>query len=98
MPAHRMAPPRDFATGKTPGVSLQHALGAHGYEPGARADPELRVDPGQVHLDGLGAEQQLGGDLAVGPAGGHEPGDRLLLRREVGPRAALAPDRLEPAR
>src|SRR6185437_15845727 len=39
-----------------------------------------------------------GGDLAIRASGGDQARDRLLLRREIGPRAALAPDRLEPAR
>ncbi len=44
-------------------------------ELGAGADPELAVDPSEVHFDGLDAEEQLGGDLTVGGATGGEAGD-----------------------
>ena len=49
--------------------------------PGVHA--ELAVDAGQVGLDGLGAEVELGRDVLVGGAGGDEVGDRALLGREL---------------
>src|SRR5512145_2714034 len=40
---------------------------------GPRRDAELGEDVAQVPGDGLVADEQLGRDLAVGPAPGHEP-------------------------
>src|SRR5699024_9379062 len=51
---------------------------------GPPAQPELRVDAGEVVLDGLDAEEQLLGGLAVGPARRHDGGHRAFLRRESG--------------
>ena len=41
----------------------------------AAVDPELGVDVGQVALDRLEGDVELGGDLAVGAAFGRQPGD-----------------------
>src|SRR3954466_12258565 len=55
----------------------------------ARAHVELAEDVLQMALDGLHAEHQLTGDLAVGHALAHEPRDLLLARAELaGGRAA----------
>jgi hypothetical protein len=47
------------------GRGLELAVGDQERELRARAHPEPAVDQPQVELDRLGAEQQLGGDLAV---------------------------------
>src|SRR4029079_19632382 len=49
----------------------------------ARADPELQEHLLQMPLDGARAEEQLGADLRVGPAGDGKPRDVLLLRCEL---------------
>ena len=46
----------------------------------ARGGGELHEDVAQVRLDGLLAEEELGRDLAVGHAVGHELGDLALAR------------------
>src|ERR1700691_1769772 len=46
-------------------------------------DPELHQDPGYVGLDRRLADDQLGGDLTVRPAGGHELEHLELTRREL---------------
>src|SRR5262245_11363342 len=51
-------------------------------ELGTRPDRELRVDVREVALDGLLAEVQRGGDLAVRAAFGHERRDPELRRGE----------------
>src|SRR5690349_24719480 len=48
----------------------------------AGADAELGVDVAQVGLDGLRAEHELLGDLAVRAAGGDQLGDLALAVRE----------------
>ncbi len=50
----------------------------------------VAVDRGQVALDRAQAHEQLGADLAVGPAGDHELGHPLLSRRQLARRAAAA--------
>jgi EmrB/QacA subfamily drug resistance transporter len=47
------------------------------------ADAELAVDVAEVPLDGLGADAQLGRDLAVAPAGGGQLGHAPLGGREA---------------
>src|SRR3954465_5872796 len=49
----------------------------------ARADVELGEDLTQVVLDRSGADEELGADLGVGAAVDREPGDLLLLRRQL---------------
>ena len=50
---------------------------------GARLDAQFAVDPGQVRLDGLRADEQRGRDVAVLHARRCEVGDPLLGRREL---------------
>ena len=52
-------------------------------EAAARADPELGEHLVQVPLDGPRAEVELGADLRIRPAVAREPGDVLLLWREL---------------
>ena len=53
---------------------------------------DLRVDVAEVELDGLGADHQLLGDLAVRHPGHDQPGDRELLRRQrASSRGSCAP-------
>ncbi len=54
----------------------------------AGAHAQLRVDVAQVGLDRLGAEEELLGDLAVRPPGGHERGDLALAVGEGAERLA----------
>src|SRR3954454_14873817 len=49
----------------------------------ARADPELVEHLVQMPLDGAGAEVELRADLRVRPALAGQPGDELLLGREL---------------
>jgi hypothetical protein len=51
-------------------------------ELGARADAELAIRAREVGLDRALAHEQLGSDLAVGPALRRQLGDALLGRRE----------------
>ena len=70
--------------------------GQRGPELAAGADPELGEHLAQVPLDGARAEEQLGADLRVRQAVAGEPGDLLLLRRELVARlggCACAPSR-----
>lgn len=46
---------------------------------GSRANAQLRVGPGEMVLDGLGAHDELDRNLAVGHACRHESGDAALL-------------------
>ena len=50
----------------------------------ARADVELGEDLAQVILDGAGADEQAGADLAVGETVTGEPGDLRFLGGELG--------------
>jgi hypothetical protein len=52
-------------------------------ELGAGADAELLVDAAEVVLDGLHAEDELGGCLAVRFSVRHQPGDRELGRGQA---------------
>src|SRR5207302_10941594 len=47
------------------------------------ADTELREDVGQVVLDRLGGQVQLGRHLAIGLARRHQPGHNLLSRGQT---------------
>src|SRR6266496_935161 len=51
---------------------------------GPGADPELAVDPGQVGVHGLHADEQGVGNLTVGVASRHQLGHPLLARGEPG--------------
>ena len=46
-------------------------------------DADLAEDVAEVGLDRLGADEELRGDLGVGAAVPSQPGDVLLLRREL---------------
>src|SRR5919108_1886390 len=48
----------------------------------ARVDVELAVDPAEMELDGLVAEEQGRGDFLVRPSLGDPEGDLQLLRRQ----------------
>src|SRR5215207_1221885 len=63
-------------------VALGPLDGVRELHPGRQ--PELVEDVAQVRLDGLGAEEEVGGDLRVGAAGGDQPGH---LRLALGERA-----------
>ena len=63
-------------------VGLPLAVSANRLGEGRPAHSQLAVDPGQVHLDGLRAEERALRDLAVGQPLGCEPGDPLLGRRQ----------------
>src|SRR5919202_3599257 len=52
-------------------------------ELGAGVDPELAVYAREVGLDGLGADERGGSDLAIGQSRGGEPGDSLLGRGQL---------------
>ena len=54
--------------------------GAVCAELGARADLELSVDAGEARLDGLGADEEGGGDLTVRQPAACQVGDALLRR------------------
>ena len=56
----------------------------------ARGDAELPEHLPQVPFDGAGADEQLGGDLRVGPSVTGQPGDVLLLGGELVERVGLA--------
>ena len=60
--------------------SLVHATSEHPADGGTRRDAELGEDSRQVALHGAVAQEELGGDLAVGLAFGNERGD-LSSRR-----------------
>src|SRR4051812_38789455 len=60
----------------------------------ARTDVQLAVDARQVRLDGLGADEQLRGDLAIGHPLGRQLGDPVLRRGQV---RAVAQPRAHPA-
>lgn len=71
---------------------------------GARADPELSVDAGEAGLDGPWANEECGGDLAVGQPAPCEVGNALLSRGQLyttcgaaaeGPQFASCPRRPE---
>ena len=53
-------------------------------------DVELPVDPGQVELDRLWAEEEAGRDVTVGQALRDEKLDLELLRRELLVRSRIA--------
>ena len=55
-------------------------------ELGSGVGTELAVDAAQMELDGLGAQEQGGSDLAVDFAGGDQPARRLL---QLGPHIVL---------
>src|SRR5262245_17811935 len=57
--------------------------GQCGVEAVSRIDSQLAEDLVQVPLDRARTEEQLGADLRVGEPVAGEPGDLLLLRREV---------------
>ena len=57
-------------------------LGDDSAEFGASVDTQLAVDPGQVSLDGLRADEHHGGDVAVGQSRGGEFCDALFRRSE----------------
>src|SRR5690606_21363920 len=50
----------------------------------ARVDAEFFEDVREVIADGLFADEELRGDLAVAFSAGDEPQDRILARRELG--------------
>src|SRR3954454_24922514 len=81
-------------TAVAPGCARVRARELHGHdgvaalrqragEALARADAELHEHRLQVPFDGAWADEELGADLRVGPAGEREPRDVLLLRREL---------------
>src|SRR5512132_675342 len=53
------------------------------FQAASRVDPELAEDLVQVPLDRARTEEELGTDLRVGEPVAGEPGDLLLLRREL---------------
>jgi hypothetical protein len=57
-------------------VSTETEIGRAEF--GARGYAQLAVDAGQVGFDGARAQEQRGGDLPVGVAGGGQGGDALL--------------------
>jgi hypothetical protein len=66
-------------------------LGREGSaELAAGSDAELGEDLAEVPLDGAGGQEELGADLGVGAALDGEPGDRGLLRGELGRRRRRA--------
>ena len=58
---------------------------------GARGDPQLGEDVGQVHLDGLVRHMQPLGDAPVGQALADERGDLLFPAGQRGQRGAARP-------
>ena len=56
---------------------------------GAAAGAQLGEDVGDVHADGLGADEQLSRDLAVAAALRHQPEDLGLPRRSARSRAGI---------
>ena len=66
------------------GWKLRSELTGHPYQVEARADAELRVDVGEVRLDGSLADEQSLADLAGRPALDGQPGDLTLARAEGG--------------
>src|SRR2546423_11416152 len=65
-------------------AKLRRELTGHPDQVEARADAELRVDVGQVRLDGSLADEQALADLASRPAVDGQPGDLTLARAEGG--------------
>src|SRR5882757_1663931 len=82
LPYRSLAAPGRDAQGRR--VRLLRGSAEVPAEFGARADPQLAVDAGQVGLDGLWADEHRGRDVAVGHAGDHQLGDALLRRGELG--------------
>src|SRR6201986_188130 len=93
--------PRPVAPGGLPGPSLvcprgsaaagePAVLGQHVPELPARGDAELGEHGAQVPFDRARADEQMGADLRVGQDVAGEPGDLLLLRRELASRLGTA--------
>jgi EmrB/QacA subfamily drug resistance transporter len=79
--AHAFASGFRAAVGLMAVVAFAGALLALKLRP--PANPELAVDVAEVPLDRLGADAQLGGDLAVAAAGGGQVGHAPLGGREA---------------
>ena len=60
-------------------VEPRGLCGLHSYELRAGADAELAIDPREVQLHGLGADEQRRAHLPVRPALGDDQGDLALL-------------------
>src|SRR6185437_14721875 len=92
--------PRAVAPVGLPGSSLVCSLGSAAGESAvlgqyvpelpARGNAELGEHGAQVPFDRARADEQMGADLRVGQAVAGEPGDLLLLRRELAARLGTA--------
>src|SRR5438132_4558487 len=65
-------------------AKLRSELTGHPYQVEARADAELRVDVGEMRLDGTLADEKTLADLAGRPALDGQPGDLALARAQRG--------------
>ena len=81
------ASPGEFSSGFRAAVGLMAIAALAGaalaLKLRAAPDSQLAVDVPEVPLDGLGADAQAGGDLAVAPAGGGQLGHPALGGREA---------------
>src|SRR5271166_6377999 len=87
IPAQATGSPARPASGYSLGSSLSRvpwvfAVADSGGELMTAADAELGEGVSQVILDGLGAQVQLGGGLAIGQPRRHQPGHPQFLGAE----------------
>jgi len=64
-------------------VDVGPVLAKAGRQLSPRAEPELRVDVGEMELDRLDAHEQLRRDGTIAQTVADQPGDRQFLRREA---------------